>query len=101
MSSIKRKSDLQNSEIRSEIKSANFTFTPEEYSVVCIVPGFSRETESIGSVYVQKEIHVGELAPMIMETGEPTSAPQGQAVARRADRAVLVPCTGGPRDPEK
>ena len=68
---------------------------------MCIVPGFSRETESIGSVYVQKEIHVEELAPVIMETGEPTSAPQGQAVARRADSAVLVPCTGSPRDPEK
>ena len=90
MSSIKRKSgNLQISLLL--LKS----------TVVCIVQGFSRETESIGSVYVQKEIHVEELAPVIMETGEPTSAPQGQAVARRADSAVLVPCTGSPRDPEK
>ena len=83
--------------------SEHFIFTPEEYSVVCIVVGFFRETESIGSLYVQKEIHVEELASVIMETGEPTCASQaGKLGPGELIVQFLFPAkAGSPRDPRE
>ena len=68
---------------------------------MCIVLGFSRETESIVSLYVQKEIHVEELASVIMETGEPTSASQaGRLGPGELIVQFLFPAkAGSPRDP--
>lgn len=66
-----------------------------------IVLGFSRETESIVSLYVQKEIHVEELASVIMESGEPTSASQaGRLGPGELIVQFLFPAkAGSPRDP--
>lgn len=66
-----------------------------------IVLGFSRETESIVSLYVQKEIHVEELASVIMESGEPTSALQaGRLGPGELIVQFLFPAkAGSPRDP--
>ena len=70
---------------------------------MCIVVGFFRETESIGSLYVQKEIHVEELASVIMETGEPTCASQaGKLGPGELIVQFLFPAkAGSPRDPRE